>query len=106
MNTKDFENRFMQLIGGQMPLPQSIFRQFLDWLQGQESADMSTKQDATDESLETTNKTIAKAINEVNTLAGNALPAANITYDGTEYLLITVGFTTYKVAATPVESEE
>lgn len=66
MNVKDFEERFMQLVNGQMPLPQHVFRQFLGWLKDQSASDASMKQDKTDNSLETTDKTVVGAINEVN----------------------------------------
>lgn len=109
MNTKDFENRFMRLVSGQMPLPQSIFRQFLDWLQGEESSDVSSKQDATDNNLNTTNKTVVGAINEVRNTANlakstadNALPAENVSYEG-GYLFIKIGTGQYQVSATPVD---
>lgn len=105
MNTQDFENRFMQLISGQMPLPQSIFRQFLGWL-GDKVPDASSKQDATDSSLETDDKTIVGAINEVRGIANNALDygqrsvkSSDITYeDGSLY--IRVGGKVYTLTAT------
>lgn len=40
--------------------------------------DVSDKQSITDNTLETTNKTVPSAINEVNTVANNALPASKI----------------------------
>lgn len=67
MNTKDFENRVMGRIEGQTPLPQGMFRQFLEWLNANqpESVDISGKQDKSDNTLTTSSKTIVGAINEL-----------------------------------------
>ena len=80
MNVKDFENRFMQLISGQMPVPQSLFRQFLGWLQEKLGTEVST----------------------IGAKADAALPASAIVFD-TDTLKITVGGHTYAVSATEVE---
>lgn len=114
MNVNDFQNMHMQTIVGQMPLPQSIFRKFLNWLQGEcaSASDLDAKQNASDANLNTTVKTVVGGINETldiatsaKTAALAALPADSISADS-EYLYIKIGDDVFKVAATLVEEQQ
>lgn len=57
-----FANRYMQTITGQQPLPQSVFRAFLDEFM----PTLDNVQPKEDVKLKTQEKTIVGAINEVN----------------------------------------
>lgn len=112
MNVNDFQTMHMQTIVGQQPLPQSIFRKFLSWFQSENDSESAQKQDVTDETLETTDKTIVGAINEVKAsaaaaaeTANAALPASAISFD-TDTLTIVVGGHTYALSATEVVASE
>ena len=97
MNTKDFENKVMGRIEGQTPLPQSMFRQFLEWLDAAQSSDLSAYQKSSDDTLSTTAKTVVGAINEIK----SALPTLTFAVDD-GYLIVTSGDKQYKVELTEV----
>lgn len=100
MNTKDFENKVMGRIEGQTPLPQGMFHQFLEWLEAnihEESTDLTDYQKKSDNSLNTTEKTVVGGINELKA----AMPTLSFAIaDG--YLVITDGESQYKVEVTAV----
>lgn len=109
MNASDFENRFMQFVSGQMSLPQNVFRQFLGWLQGEVSSDISTSAGAKADKVSSATDNNFAALDSNGNLkdsgkkAADFVAASAISYDETsQKLLIVVGNKTYSVDATEV----